>query len=293
MSDVSELSFSEIEKTDVEISAPEDWTLAGTLHSALEPRDNAPIVLISSAAGVPHGYYNHYARYLIDQGAAAVLSYDYRGMSGSAGDRGRWKELRMFHWAQLDFPAAAQFLKDRFPGRKLVGLGHSYGGQALGLSGAASEFERYATVATMSGYWRNLDTPWSVWFQTQILGRATVKLLGYVPKGVGVGEAFPGTVFRDWANWINSPDYWFGKADVPGQDNFEKVTLPYLSIGLRDDPWGTKAAIDAFMKHYSNAQFEQAWLEPGESGKIGHLGFFRRAHRDTHWHVPKDFLLQG
>ena len=138
-----------------------------------------------------------------------------------------------------------------------------------------------------------LDTPWSVWFQTQILGRATVKLLGYVPKGVGVGEAFPGTVFRDWANWINSPDYWFGKADVPGQDNFEKVTLPYLSIGLRDDPWGTKAAIDAFMKHYSNAQFEQAWLEPGESGKIGHLGFFRRAHRDTHWHVPKDFLLQG
>ena len=58
----------------------------------------------------------------------------------------------------------------------------------------------------------------------------------------------------DWANWIADPEYWFNQKDVPGLDNFAKVTLPFFSIRATDDPWGTERAIAAFMKYYTNAE---------------------------------------
>ena len=282
-----------VEERDITIAAPLNWDLAATLFTSNSPRiqKSSPTVLLSSAAGVPKGFYTNFARHLIQRGAVAVLIYDYRGMGGSAGSRKRWPELRMFHWAQHDFCACAQWLRKEFPNHPLVGMGHSFGGQALGLSGAAHLFDRYATVATMSGYWRGLDTPYQVWFQTQILGRMVSNIFGYVPKAFSPGEIFPGTIMLDWANWIKDPEYWFDQNDVPGLDNFANVTLPFLSIRATDDPWGTEGAIASFMKYYTNARIEHVSVAPGESGKIGHLGFFRQRHRESHWNVATDFLF--
>ena len=275
------------------IPAPENWLLGATLHENRNPNPNSPVILMSSAAGVPQGYYENFCIHLVEQGAHAVLSYDYRGMSKSAGDRNRWAELRMFHWAEHDFAAAAHYLKSRYGQRPMVGMGHSFGGQALGMSGVSGLFERYCTVATMSGYWRDLDTPYSVWIKTQLIGRPLANLLGYIPKRMGLGDTFPGKVFLDWATWINDPHYWFQKQDVPGLENYEKVTLPFLSIGLKDDPWGTVKAIGSFMKYYKSAQMTQITLDPTDSGTVGHLGFFRKRHQEYHWPVATDFLLNG
>ena len=276
----------------VTFPAAEDWILHGTLYENVKAEKNAPVVLISGAAGAPHIFYNAFAHHLCKMGAAAVLTYDYRGMAASSGDVKQWDRLRMFHWAQHDFTAATAYLKDRFLGHPLMGVGHSYGGQALGLSGQAHKFERYATVATMSGYWRGLDTPYSVWFKTQIFGRLVAKTLGHIPKVFGLGGVFPGKIFLDWAKWIRSPNYWFDSDDVPGLDNFKHVTLPYLSIHVSDDLWGTVRAIGSFMAHYENADFRQITVSPGKSGKIGHIGYFRKVHEAEHWPHITNFLFE-
>ena len=39
----------------------------------------------------------------------------------------------MRDWAFLDMTGVVGWSQDQFPGRKLVGVGHSFGGQALGL----------------------------------------------------------------------------------------------------------------------------------------------------------------
>ena len=277
----------------VTIHAPEDWTLRGALFASENTNPEAPVILISAAAAVPHTYYANFARFLIESGAGGVLTYDYRGIAASAGDRKRWRYLQMKDWALLDFPAAAAFLQERFPDSPLIGLGHSYGGQALGLCGIADRFTRYATVATMSGYWRGLDTPKQVWAQTQILGRTVASVLGRVPEAVSPGTTMPGGVFLDWTRWIASPNYFFDDPDLPEKDRFESVTLPYLSIGLTDDPWGTRRAVDDFMAHYTNADLRQMWIQPGESGKIGHLGFFSRRHSKAFWPNLAAFLIDG
>ncbi|MEM8750265.1 MAG: alpha/beta fold hydrolase [Pseudomonadota bacterium] len=278
---------------DIKIDAPNNWTLSATLFTNANSQPDAPVVLVSTAAGAPRGFYSNFAHYLVDAGAHSVMTYDYRGMGDSSSPRKRWNELRMKDWGLLDFPAAAQALQSMHPDRPLLGLGHSYGGQALGLSGISDQFERYATVATMSGYWRHLSTPKSVWFQTQIVGMSAVRLLGRVPGSFGLGETFPGTIFRDWSRWIADPDYFFKDAELPETSRFSEVTLPLLSIGLTDDPWANKRAIGSFMKHYTNADFHQVWVEPGDSGPIGHLGYFRQRHRESHWSIARDFLLKG
>ncbi len=277
----------------IKIQAAGNWTLHGTKFQPTQAAGNGPAILISAAAGVPHGYYSNFAQYLIANGAAAVVSYDYRGMASSAGERSRWPELRMKHWALYDFPAAIDYLEALAPNSELVGIGHSYGGQALGLYEEANRFARYCSVATMSGYWKDLDTPYSVWLQTQMFSRIVVALLGYVPKKLSVGERFPGTIMTDWANWIAKPDYFFSDPDLPQTANFAKAILPFLSIGLTDDPWGNEKAMGKFMAQYRNADLHQHWISPGASGPIGHLGLFRQRHADLHWPVLRDFLLKG
>ena len=284
---------SDVLEETIKLRADENWTLAATLFSPARSASlEAPVILISGAAAVPHGFYSAFARHLVINGAAAVLTYDYRGMGASSGDHSKWPELRMKHWALLDMPAAMDFLSMRFPNHPLCGLGHSYGGQALGLLEHSQKFSRYATVATISGYWRLLDEPFGVWFKTQIVGTIIAKLLGRIPKWVGLGDEMPGRIFLDWARWVGNEAYFFDDPDLPQTERYANVTLPLLSIGLEDDVWGTPQAVDGVMKNYVNAQLHQHWIKPTQSGKIGHLGYFRQRHKQDHWSVVTDFLLR-
>ena len=115
--------------------------------------------------------------------------------------------------------------------------------------------------------------------------------LGYVPKSLSVGEAFPGAVLLDWANWMKRHDYFFSDPDLPEVNRFQDVRLPFLSIGLNDDPWGNETAIGTFMSRYTNADLRQHWIAPSSSGQIGHLGYFSRKHKTDHWPTVADFVL--
>ncbi len=61
-----------------------------------------------------------------------------------------------------------------------------------------------------------------------------------------------------------------GAADLVAQ-----VKIPILSIGLEDDPWGTRRAVSHFLNYHTSAPIEQRWYSPADTGgqPIGHLGF--------------------
>ena len=270
----------------IEFEAADGWPLAGTLF---EGPNDGPAVLLSGAAAVPHPFYARFAKWLCGHGARAVLTYDYRGIHASAGEPARWRELRMADWGLLDMPAALDVLQREVPGVEIVGLGHSYGGQAIGFCGRPEDFTRYATVATMSGYWRGLKDARRVWFLTQVLGRTVAKVSGRVPSWLGVGATMPGGVFLDWARWIATPDYFFSDPTVP-TERFAKVTLPYLTVGALDDPWANPNATLDLMRRFEEADVREHWIDANEG--IGHLGYFRRKH-EAHWPLVGDFVLRG
>lgn len=266
---------------DIVFRASDGFPLAGTLF---EGEGSGPLVLISSATAVPRGLYANFAATITRAGARAALVYDYRGTGGSPRPAAWNARIGMKDWALLDLPAAAEALDQVAPGHAMVGVGQSYGGQALGLCGLSQRFSRYGMVASMSGYWRGLDDRLAG-PRMFLIGVPLSLLFRDMPRRLGVGEPIPTSVFRDWARWCSMPDYFFDDPALPETSRYRDVKTPILSLGLSDDPWGTKRAVGALMRHYENAPIEQRWLSPRDAGgqKIGHLGFFRSRFAATLW----------
>lgn len=273
----------------VTLRTDDDWRLAATLFTG--PGDG-PLVLVQGGTAVPRTFYTHWAQHMIAAGARAVLTYDYRGVAGSAGDRSRWRSLRLKDWALRDMPTAVTYLRGVAPDAPLVGVGHSFGGQAIGLCDCAHHFDRFAAVATMSGYWRALDNAKTIWLRTQVNGRLLAYTLGRVPGWTGIGQTLPAGIYLDWARWILSPDYFFSDPELPGARGYMRVALPFLNVAATDDPWCNAATNLALMRHYAAADVREVWLEPTATARIGHLGFFRRANAQ-HWPMLANFLLHG
>lgn len=276
----------------VSFSSTDGFPLNGDLFSG----DGAgPLILLSAATGAPRTFYNKFAAWLVENGAKAALTYDYRGMPGSPAPSTFNRRINFKDWALMDFPAAAATLQQHAPGHPMVGIGQSFGGQALGLSGIADRFERYAFIATMSGYWGNLSEPLKSYIMMNFVGVPATSVLGHTASWMGLGEGIPASVYKDWARWCRMPDYFFDDRSLIETDRFKDVAMPILSIGMTDDPWGTPAAISEFIKHYSAADITQIWISPDdtEGRAIGHLGFFRSQHRETLWPKAGNWLLEG
>ncbi|MBO6716387.1 MAG: esterase [Rhizobiaceae bacterium] len=273
------------------IGTSDGFPLAGTLF---EGNGDGPLVLISGATAVPRGFYSAFAKAVVDAGARAALIYDYRGVGGSRRPQGWKRRIDYKDWALVDVPAAAARLDAVAPGHPMVGVGQSFGGQALGLCGIANRFERYGMVATMTGYHRLIDDS-TVWARMNLVGVPVSWFFRDIPRWLGVGEPMPSSCFRDWARWCRHPDYFFGDPDVPETERFASVTTPILALGMKDDPWANPRAVADFMKHYANAPVETRWLSPDEAGAkaIGHLGFFRSRFSATLWPQFIAWLLRG
>lgn len=276
---------------DIAFPADDGFMLGGTLF---EGSGEGPLVLISSATAVPKGLYAGFARAAVERGARAALIYDYRGTGASPHNSGRHGPIRMKEWALRDFPVAAAALDTLAPGHSMVGVGQSFGGQALGLSGVANRFDRYAAVASMSGARRLLDDP-GVWPRMNLVGVPLTFIYRDLPRWAGIGEPIPGSVFRDWARWCRQPNYFFDDPDLPQTRRFAEAKLPLLAIGLTDDPWGTPRAVQHLMDRYENAEVTQRWIGPEDvAGRpIGHLGFFRSRFAAVLWPQLIDWLLLG
>ncbi|MCO4316182.1 alpha/beta fold hydrolase [Phyllobacterium sp. 21LDTY02-6] len=275
---------------EISFRAADGFELRGSLFKGT---GHKPAVLLSSAAAVPETFYRHFAAFLVENGASHVLTYDYRGVAKSSADK-KWRSrLNMKDWGALDLPAALQELSAHANGNRIVGIGHSFGGVALGLNDHSARFDRYATVASLSGYYRNTAEPLAVFARMNLVGVPLTFPLGRLPKWSGIGEALPGSIFRDWARWCRNRNFLFEDAKVPEARFFPTVRTPILSIGINDDPWGTPRAIGALMERFENSTIHEIWLSPEAGDKIGHIGFFRKHRADALWAPVANWLLQG
>jgi predicted alpha/beta hydrolase len=275
---------------EVTFEASDGFPLCGQLFHG---EGRKPLVLISSATAVPQGFYSAFAKHLIANGARAVLTYDYRGVAASRRARKAVPDIRFKDWAVKDFPAALRCLQAVAPGHETVGIGQSFGGQALGISDCSNVFSRYGMVATMSGAVHLLDDKW-VWLRMNIVGVPVSYLTPSMPRWMN-GEPIPGSVFRDWARWCRMKNYFFDDPQLGAAELLAKVKTPVLAVGLEDDPWGTRRAVSHFLSYHTSAPIEQRWYSPADTGgqPIGHLGFFRSRFSQSLWPEMTKWLLDG
>jgi predicted alpha/beta hydrolase len=297
---VTEAALDDVFADDISIPASDGYSIAATLFLPRTSKRHA--VLISSATAVPRKIYRGFAGYLAHRGSA-VLTYDYRGIGGS-----RLKAVEgynqprslvgfkatMADWARLDAVAVVGWMRERYHNLPLCYVGHSFGGQALGLLANNAEVSRALLIAAQAGYWKLMKSPerYRVFALLNLVGTPLTRLLGYAPAWSGLGEDLPKGVFLQWSHWVNSPRYFFDDATLDVLSNFGKYKGAMRAICLSDDPWATRPAVELLCSGFVSIKPEILTVSPSDVGtaRLGHFGFFRGEHRNTLWRGAAEWL---
>jgi predicted alpha/beta hydrolase len=297
---VAEAALDDVFIDDITFPATDRYLLGATLFLPRGAKRHA--VLISSATAVPRKIYRGFAGYLAGRGCA-VLTYDYRGTGDS-----RQKSLvgynqvksligfkaSMSDWAALDVTAAVAWMRERYKHLPLTYVGHSFGGQALGLLANNAEVSRALLIAAQAGYWKLMASPerYRVYAMLNFVGAPLTRLLGYAPGWGGLGADLPKGVFEQWVRWVMSERYLFSDTGLGALRNFPNYQGAMRALCFSDDPWATRPAVELLCSGFTAAKPEILTVTPADAGasKIGHLGFFRSEHRDALWRGAAEWL---
>jgi len=249
-------------------------------------------VLIAGAMGVRQDFYAPLARFLAANGAN-VLTFDYRGMGWSRRQAMRGFEADVALWAERDLGAMLREAGRAAPALPLCVLGHSLGGQILGVAPDNGHVRAAVTVCAGSGYYRYNDRiPLQVRLLWFVFMPILIPLFGYFPgKTLRVVGDLPRGVAIQWRKWCLHPDYLASESPA-FREAFLRVKAPLLGYSFEDDHLITKPAIDHLHGLYTEAALERRHVQPRDAGResIGHFGFFSERSRDTLWRDTLDWL---
>lgn len=249
-------------------------------------------LVISPAMAVPQRFYQAIAEYFRSLGWQ-VWTFDYRGIGLSR--RGSLKGYRasVQEWAEQDLEAVLASTPEDIP---LLVLGHSLGGQLLGLAPSNHRVRAFLSVGSQSGYWRNFAVREQLLFALlfHALLPGVTRTLGYFPaKRLRLGEDVPGEALLQWARWCRHPNYLMSDVTLGGRENFRRYDGPLLALSFTDDPWAPYRAVQALFQYYERARLEIRRVSPGDFGllTIGHFGLFRKQSQAA-WKLLAEWFSQ-
>ncbi len=262
----------------ISFRAKDNYPLQGALYLA---QNSKRFLIIGSAFGVPYQYYKHIAHYFRENGIS-VLAFDYRGISHSKDGNMPAKDILMQHWGELDADAAINWIIEQYQPEELYYMGHSAGGQILGLASSSTQITKIIIAASGVGSWR-------LWPGIQKYFLAAIWYLAFpLVKLFQKGEYFhskmlgpipvPKHAVEQWLSWARSRDYLFTPSHGLDISNYQTIHADILGITISDDWYAPEPARDALIAHYSNCNKNNFLITP-ESLKlksIGHFGLFKK-----------------
>jgi predicted alpha/beta hydrolase len=252
------------------------------------------VLVVASATGVLQRTYAPFAASLAARGFA-VVTFDYRGMGDSqtrAHALTPEQAPSMHDWGERDLASVLVWAGTALGNGRAALLGHSVGGQLVGLlpAHAQSRISALVTIGSQSGDFRLWPLPARLAMAVLWYGvvPGVTHAVGYLPGALGIGQDLPAGVALEWARWCRTPGYLVGEGFEARRDGFARLGAPVLAYGFDDDPYAPPAAVDALHALYVGARVERRQL--GRSaGRFGHFGFFRPRHRAL-WDDVATFL---
>lgn len=286
-----------IKHSHITIPARDGFPLHAILQEPLHIKSKG-VVQIHCGWGLHQFIYKYFADFFAEAGYT-VLTFDYRGIGKSVIPLNWIKKFdaRMSDHGVLDMPAVLDFVINRFPDQKRVVIGHSLGGQIIGLMDNCDKIDRIYTIGSAIGYFKILKSPMDlllpnlffkfvpiyswIYRHSWILKRPLNGFLGITSASV-----------IEWREWCSRPDYFkpfLGKSIK--RQYFEKVSVPFISIRVEDDPYANDITTPLFLSNYPNADIKIRKITLAEAGerKIGHTGFFKRKFKKI-WKIILDDL---
>ena len=272
--------------------------LAATVY---RPKDEVKTaVMIAPATGIKRQFYHNFATYLAASGFG-VLTFDNEGIGESLNSDLSKCDASLISWGRHDMPAVLDTLQDEFPDATYHLIGHSAGGQLIGLMPNYQAIASVFNVACSSGQIKNMDMPYklkAIGFMDAFIPLTNLTF-GYTPADkIGMGEPLPRSVARQWREWCNGAGYIetaFGKSIHT--HFYDEIDMPALWLGFSDDEIANSKNIDDMIRVFSKMPVEKRFFEPEEFGlnSIGHMRYFSsktNAKAPQLWQMAVDWLAK-
>ena len=251
-------------------------------------------LIINGATGVVRKYYQAFAHFLSEQGFT-ILTYEFRGIGESTQAADNALVPSMMHWGQHDMDAVLSHFIDRHPELTIKGIGHSIGGQLLGIMPDNNRYDSFLNIASQHIYWKNWplkDRPLSVVFFFGILP-LFYKLTGGLPSWVLGAEYLPKHVARDWSRFGRKKAYIADENGQPMRKGFSAYKGKMRLYSMADDKrFAPPNCVRELEKLYHNAQTDIQTFHPSEYGMkaIDHFGFFKKNMNKKAWFESAEWL---
>lgn len=244
------------------------------------------------AMGVTQSYYRSFASWLATQGYL-VATFDYSGIGLSRSGALRHSDVTITDWAEIDCAAMVEAVSARAAGKPFYWIGHSLGGQILGLVPNLEQVTKVVTIACGSGYWlENVPAvKWRVWWLWYFVVPVSIRLFGYFPgKRLRKVGDLPGGVMSQWRNWCLNPEYMIGVEGEGIREKYRSVITPITSFSFTDDEMMSEKNIESLHGFYTGSRIAMNRIAPEDVGttSIGHFGFFKTRFKKSLW---ENYLL--
>ena len=249
------------------------------------------ILIIASAMGVKQSFYQGFSEFAEANGIS-VITFDYSGIGNSLNENIKDNKDFLSSWGDRDLEAVIKYSIENFPNHKKVVLGHSIGGQLIGLASSSVDLDKIILMSAQSGYWgfwKGVNKV-KMFFNWHLLFPILTYFIGYMPsKKISKMENIPKNVAEEWAKWCRNPNYLF---DYISEDKtfFNKIKCKITSVSFDDDFFAPKKSVDWLSGKFKNAELKRKHFFPSDFNvsKIGHFDVFKSDFKNSIW----KFLLE-
>ena len=289
-------TITQTEAYSLSIMTDRNQALAATVYRPKTPVKTA--IMIAPATGIKRQFYHNFAIYLAEHGFG-VLTFDNEGIGESLSTDLAKCDASLISWGRHDMPAVLDALQDEFTDATYHLIGHSAGGQLIGLMPNSQSIASVFNVACSSGRIKNMDMPYklkAIGFMEAFIPLTNLTL-GYTPSDkIGMGEPLPRGVARQWREWCNGAGYIktaFGKSIHT--HFYDEIDMPALWLGFSDDEIANSENMDDMIRVFTKMPAEKRFLDPKDFGvsSIGHMRYFSsrtNAKAPKLWQMAVDWL---
>ena len=266
--------------------------LAATLYIPQQSLKAA--VMIGPATGIKRRFYSSFAQHLSENGYGVII-FDNDGIGDSLTGKVKDSRATLQSWGEQDMPAVLNKLQEYFPNTTYHLIGHSAGGQLVGLMHNARDFSSMFNFACSSGSIRNMKFPFivSAKFFMSVYIPLNNLIFGFTnTQWVGMGERLPKGVAGQWSKWCRGKGYVktaFGK-DV-NEHLYDELDFPSVWINATDDDIAIDENVEDMISVFKILPAERIRLDPKDHDlkEIGHMKFFSKRNKKL-WTLALDWL---
>ena len=283
-----------IEELKIKIECEDGFKLSGKLF---KPKKISSSVMIAPATGIKKEFYSAFAYHLAENGFA-TLTFDNRGIGESKGNSINSSNASLTNWGKLDMTAALEYLKSEIPNTDYHLIGHSAGGQLVGLMKNAKEIKSMFNFASSSGSIHYSKYPFKIksFFFLSLFIPINNLIFGHTKsQWAGMGEPLPKNVAKEWTKWCNGKGYVKVDLDTKIKEHlYNELSFNTLWVHAKDDEIANYENVKDMIRVHPNIKSTILTLSPKEYGfkDIGHMKFFSKRKKEL-WSLATKWLNEN